>query len=73
MGRVDDLGVDIQKAEDELERKWSQKERPEDESGDLGDVKGSSLDAPIAGSKSSIFELHGEGIGSREKGKETVL
>lgn len=41
MGRVDDLGVDIQKAEDELERKWSQKERPEDESGDLGDVKGS--------------------------------
>ncbi|KAL0241888.1 hypothetical protein I308_106062 [Cryptococcus tetragattii IND107] len=31
MGRVDDLGVDIQKAEDELEKKWSQKKRPEDE------------------------------------------
>ncbi|KIR59133.1 hypothetical protein I314_05117 [Cryptococcus bacillisporus CA1873] len=73
MGRVDDLGVDIQKAEDELEKKWSQKKRPEDESGELGGVEGSSLEIPIADSKSNIFELHGEGIGSKEKGKETVL
>ncbi|WVQ82753.1 hypothetical protein IAT38_004885 [Cryptococcus sp. DSM 104549] len=31
MGRVDDLGVDIQRAEDELEKKWSKRKRDEDE------------------------------------------
>ncbi|AFR98428.1 hypothetical protein C343_06406 [Cryptococcus neoformans C23] len=66
MGRVDDLGVDIQKAEDELEKKWSQKQRAEDESEKLGSIRGSSLEPAVAGSKSDIFELHGGDDGSKQ-------
>ncbi|OXB34013.1 hypothetical protein LQV05_002113 [Cryptococcus neoformans] len=66
MGQVDDLGVDIQKAEDELEKKWSQKQRAEDESEKLGSISGSSLEPAVAGSKSYIFELHGGDDGSKQ-------
>ncbi|OXC67796.1 hypothetical protein AYX13_03691 [Cryptococcus neoformans] len=66
MGRVDDLGVDIQKAEDELEKKWSQKQRAEDESEKLGSISGSSLEPAVASSKNDIFELHGGDDGSKQ-------
>lgn len=71
MGRVDDLGVDIQEAEDELEKKWSQKKRADDESDKLESIKASSLEPAVAGSKSDILELHGGDIGLKGKDRET--
>ena len=58
MGAVTDLGVDIQAAEDELERKWSKK----------GEVRGSKQ-----GTDQPSLEFKGDTIGAGEKGKERIL
>ncbi|WVR06044.1 hypothetical protein IAU60_003072 [Kwoniella sp. DSM 27419] len=50
MGSVDDLGVDIQKAEDELEKQWSRKKRKEvNEDAAILEVKGAGLGAAEKG------------------------
>ncbi|ODN90207.1 hypothetical protein L198_06225 [Cryptococcus wingfieldii CBS 7118] len=72
MGRVDDLGVDIQRAEDELEVKWSRKKGEED-AADAGEkLEGGVSLEPKVGEK-SIFELRGEGLGADEGGTDKVL
>ena len=60
MGRVTELDMQLQKAEDELEKKWSQK-------GDHHHFSG------ITGDEGPSIELKGMGIGGSESGREKVL
>ncbi|WVQ97608.1 hypothetical protein IAU59_004722 [Kwoniella sp. CBS 9459] len=59
MGKVDDLGIDIQRAEDELEKRWSKKTSAEARTG-TDEFK-------------PILELKGAGLGAGEQGREKVL
>ncbi|WWD09615.1 hypothetical protein V865_007743 [Kwoniella europaea PYCC6329] len=59
MGSVDDLGVDIQKAEKEIDRKFSTRKS----TGEHEDVD----------EQEGVFELKGKGLGVEEKGREKVL
>ncbi|OCF37642.1 hypothetical protein I316_00769 [Kwoniella heveanensis BCC8398] len=67
MGKVDDLGVDIQRAEDELEKQWSRK------------ITGSAKVEAGAGAEDNddddepIVQVEGAGLGVGEKGREKVL
>ncbi|WVF70297.1 hypothetical protein IAT40_005086 [Kwoniella sp. CBS 6097] len=63
MGTVDDLGVDIQRAEDELEMRWSQK---------TGKVEGSEK-VVTGGDDVPVLEFKGAGLGVDDKGREKVL
>ncbi|WVQ77005.1 hypothetical protein IAR50_006684 [Cryptococcus sp. DSM 104548] len=79
MGQVDDVGIDIQRAEDELEKKWSLKKGQEDEddarvarTGGGGVVSEKEAGTGVKGAK-GVFELRGEGLGADEGGKERLL
>ncbi|WRT64340.1 uncharacterized protein IL334_001272 [Kwoniella shivajii] len=58
MGKVDDLGVDIQKAEDEIDKKFSKKSMESSSHND---------------NDQNILEIKGKGIGVAESGREKVL
>ncbi|TYJ52735.1 hypothetical protein B9479_006669 [Cryptococcus floricola] len=78
MGRVDDLGVDIQRAEDELEVQWSRKKGEEDAAdADAGAGAGERVGGGVGleeevGEK-SIFGLRGEGLGAGGGGTDKGL
>ena len=57
MGAVTDLGVDIQGAEDEIDRKWSKKQS----------TSGGDYDSNID------LEVKGEGVGLGTGGKEKII
>lgn len=58
MGAVHDLGVDIQAAEKEIERKFGSEYVD-------GDAQG--------GNSSGVFEMRGAGVGSDSAGKEKIM